>query len=109
MEIGIDIEEIDRIKKVHKKWGDKFLDRVFNKEEIDYCFKKNNPYPSLCGRFCAKEAVIKVLDVPVDFKDIKITNLKNGKPVVSIKNKPSDIKISISHSRAYAAVVAVKQ
>lgn len=109
MEIGIDIEEIDRIEEAYKRWGDRFLNRLFSEHEIEYCFRKKNPYPSLCGRFCAKEAIIKVFDAKISFSDIEITNSKSGKPYVSIKNKSSNIKISISHSRLYATAVAIKQ
>ncbi len=109
MEIGIDIEEIDRIQKAHKKWGERFLERVYTKKEVEYCFIKQNPYPSLCGRFCAKEAVIKVTSGSLSFKEIEIINDKKGKPVVFINGKKSDIKISLSHSKKYAAAVAVAQ
>ena len=109
MEIGIDIEEIDRIQRAHKKWGERFLERVYTKKEVEYCFIKQNPYPSLCGRFCAKEAVIKVTSDSLSFKEIEIINDKKGKPVVFINGKKSDIKISLSHSKKYAAAVAVAQ
>ncbi len=109
MEIGIDIEEISRIQKAHKKWGERFLERVYTKKEVEYCFIKQNPYPSLCGRFCAKEAVIKAASGSLSFKEIEIINDNNGKPVVFINGKKSDIKISLSHSKKYAAAVAVAQ
>jgi holo-[acyl-carrier protein] synthase len=108
MEIGIDIEEIQRIETAHKKWGFRFLNKIFTQSEIDYCLKKKNPYPSMCGRFCAKEAIIKVLDAKVTFSDIEIVNTKTGKPLVFLNKKQSSIKISISHSRKYATAVAIK-
>ncbi len=109
MEIGIDIEEIDRIKKAHSKWGNKFLDRIFSIKEIEYCFNKSNPYPSLCGKFCAKEAIIKTYNGKIFFNDIEIINQKSGKPMVYINKKESNIKLSISHSRQYAAAVAIRE
>ncbi len=108
MDVGIDIEEIDRIKKAHKKWGERFLNRIFTKKELDYCFSKNNPYQCLTGRFCSKEAVIKVFDGKISFSDIEIINEKSGKPYVFINGKLSSIKISISHSRSWATAVALK-
>ncbi len=107
MEIGIDIEEIERIKNAHKKWGDRFLKRIYNSLEIEYCFNKKNPYASLCGRFCAKEAIIKASSSILSFKNIEILNDKNGKPYVLIDKKPSNIKVSISHSKRYATAVAI--
>ncbi len=109
MEIGIDIEDIERIKKAHLRWKERFLNRIFNEKEIEYCFKKTDPYPSLCGRFCAKEAIIKVFDAKLHFSDIEVINKKSGKPEVFIKGKKSNIKISISHTKKYATAVAIKQ
>ncbi|AEA33556.1 holo-ACP synthase [Hippea maritima] len=108
MEVGIDIEEIERIEKAHKQFGDRFLRRVFSEEELNYCFSRKNPYPSLCGRFCAKEAVVKVYAGKLLISDVKIVNAESGKPMVFIRNKPSDIAVSISHSKHYATAVAVK-
>ncbi|WP_025209687.1 holo-ACP synthase [Hippea sp. KM1] len=108
MEVGIDIEEIERIERAHKRFGDRFLRKIFCKEEIDYCFSKKNPYPSLCGRFCAKEAVVKVYGGAIGISDVKIITKESGKPVVFIHDAPSDIAISISHSRLYATAIAVK-
>ena len=35
--IGIDLVENERIEKIMRKWGQKFLQRVFSNEEIKYC------------------------------------------------------------------------
>ncbi len=35
--IGIDLVENDRIEKIIRKWGPKFLSRVFTGAEIEYC------------------------------------------------------------------------
>ncbi len=110
MEIGIDIEEIERIKKACKKWSNRFLNKIYSKREVEYCFKKSNPYESLAGRFCAKEAVIKVFEGKIFFSDIEIINKENGKPEVYINNKKADgIKLSISHTKRYATAVALKE
>ncbi len=108
MEIGIDIEEIERVKRAYNRWGERFLSRVFSKRELEYCFSKKNPFPSLTGRFCSKEAVIKVYGGRLYFKDIEVLNEKSGKPIVYVKGKRSDIKLSISHSKLYAVAVAFR-
>ncbi|MCW8823989.1 MAG: holo-ACP synthase, partial [Ignavibacteriaceae bacterium] len=59
--LGIDIIEIDRIKKSIERYGDKFLDKVFTQGEINYCNKKFNKYQHYAARFAAKEAVYKAL------------------------------------------------
>jgi len=59
--IGSDIVENDRIQKLHKKHGDRFLQRVYTADEIGYSFSHADPYPYLAARFAVKEAAIKAL------------------------------------------------
>ena len=56
---GVDIIEIERVKKAHLRFKDRFLSRLFTPAESAYCLRKSDPYPSLAGRFAAKEAAIK--------------------------------------------------
>ena len=46
---GTDIIEIDRIKDSIEELGDKFLDRIFTKKEIEYC-------GTLCSKICSKRS-----------------------------------------------------
>lgn len=57
MGIGVDIEDIDRFKNKSQE----FLDRIYAKNEQNYCNSKANPAAHFAVRFCAKEAVIKAL------------------------------------------------
>ena len=50
--IGIDIIETKRIKKLIK--NKRFLNRVFSKEEIEYCESKKNKEQHYSARFAAK-------------------------------------------------------
>ncbi len=110
---GIDIIEIDRIKKSIESLGDAFLLKVFTQNEIDYCEKKaKNKFEHYAARFCAKEAVFKALSEEVDnkysisWKDIETTNDKNGRPQVKINFLENDnienIDVSLSHCKNYA-------
>ncbi len=108
MEIGIDIEEIERIKKAHKRWGDRFLNRIYTKREIEYCFSLSDPYPSLTGRYCAKEALTKALKKRLPFSDVELIHGKNSSPELLIRGKKTDLSVSISHCRHYAVAVVLK-
>ncbi len=115
--IGTDIIEIDRIQKSHKKYGDKFLTRIFTPEEIAYCMKKENPYPSLSVRFASKEALVKAARVgkfhPHTWTDVSVEVDPEGIPHVFLFNelkeqlKDMRIHISVSHSHEYASAVVV--
>ena len=107
---GVDIIEVDRVKKAIKKWGDNFLKRVFTDEELSYAKNRRFPYEHLAARFAAKEAVLKAFsDRQIDFKDIKIINNGVGKPICQLKNNRDNtqIIISISHTKDYAVASAI--
>ena len=42
MGIGIDIENISRFEKLKLSKNDRFLNKIFTKVELDYCFSKKN-------------------------------------------------------------------
>ena len=108
---GIDIIEVARIDQAIKRWGDGFLNHVFTKEEISYAQKHRYPNQHFAARFAAKEAVLKAIgdNSHVHWRDIRISNDKNGKPVCTYKNKKfkNKILISISHTENYAVASAI--
>jgi holo-[acyl-carrier protein] synthase len=107
---GVDIIEISRVRQAVERWGERFLNRVFNPEEIAYARCHAVPYPHYAGRFAAKEAVYKSLgDSRVSWKDLTIVNDPSGQPLCQGAYIPSDKKvhISISHSRYYAVASAI--
>lgn len=121
---GIDIIEVDRVRKNIEKYEERFLNKVYTEKEIEYCEgKKVQKYESYAGRFAAKEAVFKAISgmldnkFDIDWKDIEVINDKNGRPLVNVNTKLKTsrlveivgIDISISHVKdtAVASVVVV--
>ncbi len=108
---GIDIVEIKRIEEAIKRWGKIFLNHVFTDEEIAYAQKHRFPNQHFAARFAAKEAVLKAIgdNGHVHWKDIRISNDKNGKPICTFtKNKlKQKILISLSHTKNYAVANAI--
>jgi holo-[acyl-carrier protein] synthase len=108
---GIDIVEIERIRKAVDRWGRNFLDHIFNEEEIAYAQQHKFPAQHYAARFAAKEAVYKAFgdNKTLGWKDMIILNDKNGKPYCLLKDKTFKHKlfISISHSKYYAVANAV--
>lgn len=113
--IGTDIIEVDRIKESIEK--NEITKRVFTENEIEYCEKsKNNKFQHYAARFAAKEAVFKAISpmttnkFEIGWKNIEITNDKNGRPVVKLINTRIDIidiDVSMSHLKEYAIATAV--
>jgi holo-[acyl-carrier protein] synthase len=110
MEIGLDIVEVRRIRRVSRRTPG-FLARVFSKEEIAYCRDHKDPWPHYAVRFAAKEAVWKALGRDrVALKDISVGRDGRGKPSVLIKGRRArGLKLSLSHGEDYAVAVALKE
>jgi len=112
---GVDIVEVKRIKAAAKKFGARFLDKIFTKREIAYCNQKGAPEQHLAARFAAKEAVYKAFGGdgknPIAWTDVEIINDKHGKPLVVLKGtarklmtrrKVKKAVVSLSHTKNYA-------
>jgi len=108
---GIDIIEIERIRKAIDRWGEGFLKHIFNDEEIAYAQGRKFPTQHYAARFAAKEAVYKAFgdNITLSWKDMTILNDKNGKPYCKLKDKTfkNKILISISHTKNYAIANAL--
>lgn len=113
--IGTDIVEIRRIKDILEN-NIKFLDKVFNKNEVEYLKSRNLRPEYVAGRFAAKEAVAKAMGTGFrgfDVKDIEIESTVLGKPVVVLKGKAKllvqkqgDYKIHLSISHGIDSAIA---
>ena len=104
---GTDIIEIERVKSSIEEIGERFLEKVFTQNEIDYCeSKKKQKYQHYAARFAAKEAAFKAISCElvnkydISFKDIEVENNEQGRPSLKIsginmQNRES-IDISLS-------------
>ncbi len=114
--IGTDIVSIPRLKKtINSLHGDKFTNRIFTKNEINYCSDKVNSIIHFAGRFAAKEAITKALLSSeiidsINMKSIEIISGKNRKPEVNLSLSSKlqlRCKVSISHTDEYAIAFAL--
>ena len=115
--IGVDIETIGRFRKLDKINDNLFLNKVFTKKEIDYCFSKKDPARHLAARYAGKEAIFKALSnigkPNSDYKDAEIFNNKEGVPIVKmncVEGNNLRVYISLSHSgdKAIAFAIAMR-
>ncbi|MBC8358101.1 MAG: holo-ACP synthase [Candidatus Aminicenantes bacterium] len=108
--IGIDIIEVERVRKLVEK-NPRFLQRIFTTQEINYCQKKRNKHQHLAARFSAKEAFFKAIGRRISWTDIELINLPSGKPQLKIKSKEKfpfkKIHVSISHLAEYAVAMVI--
>lgn len=116
--IGIDIVKIQRMKDAYEKWGRKFFEKILTDNEISYCYKKGDPYPSLAVRFAAKEALIKATgwETAFNFKDIEVINNEKGRPSIQVTGRLEDFfndkaitrcHLSLSHEKEFGVAYVI--
>lgn len=116
---GVDIIEIDRIRKSIEKFGDRFLNKIYTKTEIEFCSSKADKYRRYAARFAIKEAVYKAVmkyDATIAWLDISVQNDSDGAPVLEELSKITAIKqagirihISLSHCNTFAVATAIAE
>lgn len=115
--IGIDLAEIDRLNRLHERYGDRFLNRVLGVDERAAFDERGDKAVFLAGRFAAKEALIKALGEYLDdrppLSSLQILNDPTGRPqvllpdVVESRLDGARVLVSISHERQYAVAMAI--
>lgn len=117
---GVDIIEIERVKKAHRRFKDRFLKRIFTSAETAYCLRKSDPYPSLAGRFAAKEAAIKAFSRGFGgrwkWTALEVVRESWGKPTLRFhgifeklakERKVTNVQLAISHSKRDAVATVI--
>ncbi len=112
---GVDIAEVSRIRKSIKRFGERFLNRVFTSGEIEYCEAKASKFESYAARFAAKEAGMKALGTGwnhgVRWRDIEVVRLKGQRPTIQFHGQAKafaeklgakNIALSITHTSEQA-------
>ncbi|MBI4312898.1 MAG: holo-ACP synthase [Chloroflexi bacterium] len=114
--VGIDIIEIERIAETVRRFGERFLRRIYTDGEIAYC---RGRAPQLAARFAAKEAMMKALGTGVrgvGWRDIEVVRSRGGPPAILLHGRALKVAerqgvtqsaLSISHSREYAVASVV--
>lgn len=114
---GIDLLKIERIKKIHLNYKNRFLEKILTDKEIIEVKNTKQIWRKIAGKFSAKEAVSKALGTGfadgVNIKDIEILNLESGRPIVNLygkaKNKINHIRsssVSMSNEGGFVITIA---
>lgn len=115
---GVDMVEISRIEDLIKRYGDRFLRRVYTDGELAYA---QGRLSALAARWAAKEATAKALGTgigPVSFQEIEVVCDAQGKPGLHLHGNAarlaarlhlSQLALSLSHTADYALAFVVAQ
>lgn len=116
-DVGVDIVEVERFRRMSYFGHERFYNRVFTPSEIEYCLSSKNSAQKFAATFAGKEAVYKAINkyVKVGLREIEILRDENGRPKVNLKvdklkRDPDvliDIKVSLSHLSSYAVAFAM--
>lgn len=118
--LGSDIVDVDRIRRVWEKQADRFLQRVFTQEELDYCLSMKHPHKHLAARFAAKEAVSKAFTTGIGarlrWKSVSIYKGEREEPRVRLDELGQELLrevgatsvfVTLSHTETLAQAVAL--
>src|SRR6266852_2394934 len=113
--LGIDVEEVERVKGAMQRQGERFLKRIFTEKERAYCEQFKDKYERYAGRFAVKEAAMKALGTGwsrgVRWVDIEVVRQKGGRPTLALEGEArkianrlgvKHIALSITHTAAQA-------
>ncbi len=118
--IGVDLVEVDRIRREIETNGDGFLLEVLTPAEIRYCRAMAKPYPSMAVRFAAKEALLKALGTGkrggMTWQDQEVRRDELGKPDLvlagpteqAVRELGADrVHLSLTHTGEHAMAAVV--
>lgn len=118
--LGVDIVDIPRFRRVLRRHGAAFINRIFLPSEQKYCLSKASPWIHYAGRFAAKEAVAKAFGTgigkEIGWLDMEIISSENQAPAVVFsaalkrfakERGVGNVMISISHTHAHTVAVAL--
>ncbi|MEX1661602.1 holo-ACP synthase [Thioclava sp. 15-R06ZXC-3] len=108
--IGTDLANIERIARTLERFGDRFRNRVFTEVEQRKAERRRDVAGTYAKRWAAKEACSKALGtglrMGISWKDMAVTNLPTGQPVMHLTGWAAD-RLKAMTPEGYEAVVHV--
>ncbi len=118
--LGVDIVDIDRIRKALERQGERFIRRIYTSGEQEYCRAHRDPAPYFAARFAAKEALFKALGTGwsqgVTWVDAEVRREASGAPKLVLRGRADEISkslgatdahLSLSHSETTAIAIVI--
>jgi holo-[acyl-carrier protein] synthase len=119
LSLGCDLIEVERIRGVLERQGERFLSRVFTEEERAYCLRLKHPHQHLAARWAAKEAVSKCFTTGIGrdlgWKSVSVFHGSRQEPLVRLDDQAAlllnrlggtNVLLSLSHTGTAAMAVA---
>lgn len=117
--LGCDLIEVDRVRGVLERQGERFMNRVFTEEERAYCDGLKHPHKHYAARFAAKEAISKCFTTGIGaefgWKSASVYHGARHQPLVRLDEQGTallqsiggdSVIVSLSHTETSAMAVA---
>jgi holo-[acyl-carrier protein] synthase len=117
---GVDLAEVDRIEASIKRFGQRFVGRIYTPLEIAYVERKANRFERYAARFAAKEAGMKAIGTGwsrgVRWVDFEVSNLPSGRPTLRFHGRAAEIAkhmgvknvgLSLTHTKAMSLAYVI--
>jgi len=118
--IGLDVLEVGRIRRILRRWKDRFLSRMLSPTEIDYCRRHKDISPYVAVRIAAKEAFFKATGLGLaggmTWREVVVERETGGKPYLRLSGKAAkvvkklkvdNIHLTLSHADTIASAVVI--
>lgn len=116
--VGIDLCEVERIRRLLEKDRERFIRRVFRAGEAAYCLDKRHPEMHFAARFAAKEAFLKALGRGwrLGWTQLEVVRSESGKPELILSGRAAEaadrrrvarIHLTLTHTAETAAAVVI--
>lgn len=106
--VGTDLANIDRIKGVLERHGDRFRKRVFTDLEQKKAEHRKDVAGTYAKRWAAKEACSKALGtglrMGISWKDMAVSNLDTGQPVMQVTGWAAERLVAMTPSGHTATI-----
>lgn len=109
---GVDLQRIPDLERAVRRYGERFLTRIYTPAEVAYCQARARSGESLTARYAAKEAFRKAVGAPpgIRWRDVEVLR-DEGAPRLVLHGAARaaaerlgvrGVHLSLSHSGEYA-------
>lgn len=118
--IGVDVVDVERIRRVLLRWQSKFMERVLTPSESEYCSRHTDVSPFVAARIAAKESLFKAIGTGLirgmAWHQVEVKRDRRGNPELELHGETKErieqlgakrIHVSMSHSEHVAQAVVI--
>ena len=121
--IGIDLVEVERMRQLLDRKGDRALQRLFTAGECDYALSHPEPARQFAARAAAKEAAFKALagnDLArgIGWRELEVLSIRGRAPALLLHGRAAEranellvtrVHLSMTHTESAAGAVVIAE